>query len=81
MRVIAEIPHPACKITLFSMNQKYIIKFELGLFEQSYKIAEMDLITGTVEEVQQMIDDTFVKTVMERFSQMRSDFHSAYERI
>ena len=43
MRVIAELPHPECKISIFSMNQKYIVKFEQGTFEQSYKLAELDL--------------------------------------
>jgi hypothetical protein len=43
MRVIAELPHPDCKITIFSMNQKYIIKLEKGIFEQIYKISELDI--------------------------------------
>lgn len=51
MRVIAELPHPDCKITLFHMNQKYIIKFEQGTLEQSYKLSELDLTGGGANEV------------------------------
>ena len=44
MRILAEIPHPDCKISVFYMNQKYIVKFEKGNFEQSYKISELDYV-------------------------------------
>lgn len=80
MRVIAELPHPECKITLFQMNQKYIIKFEQGSLEQIYKLAELDLTGGGVNEVFQILDDAFINTVIERFKLMRSDFSEAYNR-
>lgn len=80
MRVIAELPHPDCKITLFSMNQKYIIKFEQGGLEQSYKLSELDLAGGGVNEIFQILDEAFISTVTERFKLMRSDFREAYNR-
>jgi hypothetical protein len=30
MRIVGEIPHDVCKITLFSWNNRYLIKLELG---------------------------------------------------
>ncbi|MGN7204267.1 hypothetical protein ACTHQF_08335 [Pedobacter sp. SAFR-022] len=80
MRIIAELPHPDCKISIFNMNQKYIIKFEQGTLEQSYKLSELDLSGGEVNEIFQIIDDAFVATVVERFKLMRSDFAAAYNR-
>lgn len=80
MRVIAELPHPECKITIFSMNQKYIVKFEQGTFEQSYKLAELDLSGGGVNDVFEILDEAFIATVIERFKLMRSDFTAAYKR-
>lgn len=80
MRVIAELPHPSCKITLFNMNQKYIVKFELGSFEQSYKLSELDLTGGGANEIFQMLDEEFIATVVERFKLMRDDFSAAYKR-
>ena len=59
MRIVAELPHPDFKITLFSMNQKYIVKFEQGQLEQSYKLSELDLTGGGANEVFQILDDTF----------------------
>lgn len=80
MRVIAELPHPECKITLFNMNQKYIIKFEQGSLEQSYKLSELDLTGGGANEIFELLDDDFIGTVIERFKSMRADFSAAYKR-
>lgn len=80
MRVIAELPHPECKISIFSMNQKYIVKFEQGTFEQSYKLAELDLSGGGVNDVFEILDEEFIATVIERFKIMRTDFGLAYKR-
>jgi predicted nucleic-acid-binding Zn-ribbon protein len=80
MRIIAELPHPECKISIFNMNQKYIVKFEQGTLEQSYKLSELDLTGGGVNEIFQIIDQAFIATVIERFKGMRSDFTQAYNR-
>jgi len=80
MRVIAELPHPECKISIFSMNQKYIVKFEQGTFEQSYKLAELDLSGGGVNDVFEILDEEFINTVIEKFKMMRTDFTAAYKR-
>ena len=79
MRVIAELPHPDCKITLFSMNNKYIIKFEQGSLEQTYKIPEVDIVGG-VDGVFELLDNTFIESVLNRFSTMRTDFINVYNK-
>ena len=71
MRVIGEIQHPDVKITIFHWNNKYLVKFERGMLEQTYKFSEFD-VTGE-EEIRQMIDDTFITKVMARFSEMAKD--------
>lgn len=80
MRIIAELPHPNCKITLFNMNQKYIVKFEQGQLEQSFKLSELDLTGGGVNEIFQILDEEFITTIIERFKTMRNDFSAAYLR-
>src|SRR5690606_11482745 len=79
MRTIAELPHPDCKISIFAMNQKFIIKFEQGALEQSYKIAEADVIGG-VNGVFELIDETFIQEVVTHFTHMRQSFINAYKR-
>ena len=40
MRIVAEIPHPRMKITLFKMNDKLSIKFEKNLVEHIIKLRD-----------------------------------------
>lgn len=79
MRVIAELPHPDFKISIFSMNQKFIVKIERGILEQSYKISEMDITDG-VNSVFELLDEEFLATVTARFKEMGADFKAAYNR-
>ena len=73
MRIIAEIPHPLCKISVFYMNQKYIVKFEKGNFEQSYKISEMEYVVNGIEDIKKVINESFITSVLLRFEQMQVD--------
>ena len=59
MRVVAEVPHPRFKITIFSWNEKYIIKVEISTYEQSFKI-EHGNVDGGLEQVKAMIDQDFL---------------------
>jgi hypothetical protein len=79
MRVVAELPHPDFKITIFSMNQKFIVKMERGSLEQSYKIPEMDLTEG-INSVFELLDEEFLKTVAARFIEMAKDYKASFYR-
>ncbi|QJD98037.1 hypothetical protein HH214_20240 [Mucilaginibacter robiniae] len=79
MRVIAEVPHPEFKVSIMSMNQKFIIKIEQGSLEQTYKIPDMDLTEG-VNSVFELLDEEFYKTVASRFTDMRKDWKATYFR-
>mgnify|MGYP005990045901 CR=1 FL=1 len=76
MRVIADIPHSKYKIQIFQYNSKYIVKIELGQFEQSYKINESD-VSG-VDEVKNMITQNLLNNSLDRFISMRSDWGDAF---
>ena len=75
MRVVAEIPHPKTRITVFSWNSRYLIKFEYGLLEQTYKISETDLTSE--DDLKSLVSDAFIANVMERFKEMERDFGTA----
>ncbi|MXV52061.1 hypothetical protein GS399_13860 [Pedobacter sp. HMF7647] len=79
MRIVAELPRPDCKITIFSMNMKYLVKFEKGTYEQTYKLAEMNLLDG-INSVFELLDEEFIQTVLARFDSMRTDFNATYNR-
>ncbi|MCC5922457.1 MAG: hypothetical protein JJT77_01625 [Crocinitomicaceae bacterium] len=76
MRVLEEIAHPRYKIQIFSYNAKYIVKIELGQFEQVYKIGETDLMG--LGDVKAMINEDFLKKCLPRFVAMREDWDKAF---
>jgi hypothetical protein len=79
MRIIAEIPHPECRISIFSMNQKWIIKLEKGPYEQTYKVSELDV--ATLEEVKNIINEDFIIGCLNRFEEMKNGFIIALKNI
>ncbi len=79
MRIIAELPHPDFKISILNMNNKFIVKIEQGSLEQTYKIADADVVDG-VNGVFELLDEEFLKTVSTRFYEMRKDFRESYTR-
>lgn len=68
MRIIDTIPHPSISISIFNMNDKYIVKFEAGPMEQSFKFQTEQV--KSVENLKKMINDDFVETVRLRFNEM-----------
>ena len=78
MRHVADIPHPAVKITLLAWNGKFLLKLEQGNLEQTYKVAELDLLTGSDAEVRELLDDEFLAAAIVRFQAMRDDLQAAY---
>jgi hypothetical protein len=79
MRIVGEIPHDVCKITLFSWNNRYLIKLELGLLEQTFKVNQFD-ITSEVD-LYKIVDESFVKDAINRFQDMDNSLQSALERL
>jgi hypothetical protein len=76
MRVIKDIPHERYKIQIMSYNAKYIVKIELGQYEQTFKIGETDVYS--VEEVENMITPELLSNCLKRFVEMRSDWERAF---
>ena len=68
MRVIGTIPHPAVGISIFSMNDKFILKLEAGPMEQTFKFAA-DEVKG-IEDIKKIADDEFITDCIRRFNEM-----------
>ena len=79
MRVVGEIPHPELKITIFHWNNRYLIKLEAGLFEQTFKIHEYDV--ASEEDVKKLVDEKFTKAALERFNQMAESLQQSIDNI
>lgn len=79
MRIVKEIPHERYKIQLLQYNAKYIVKIELGQFEQTFKIGELDV--HSADEVERMITPTLLSNCLTRFIEMRADWEYAFKSI
>ncbi|WKZ58476.1 MAG: hypothetical protein QY309_11415 [Cyclobacteriaceae bacterium] len=79
MRIIGEIPHPSCKITLFSWNNRYLIKLEQGLLEQTYKIDQFEL--SGEQELHQILSEEFLTKATNLFSEMEAALRKAQQAL
>jgi hypothetical protein len=79
MRVVKEIPHPECKITIFHWNNKYLIKLEAGPFEQTFKVNETDL--SSEEDLYKIMNEDFIGDAMARFADMSRSIADATDQI
>lgn len=69
MRIIGNIEHPQLKITVFKMDNRLSVKFEAGLYEQTYKFRDGDGI-NTVEDVERLVNQAFMENVLHCFERM-----------
>ena len=77
MRLVKEISHERYKIQIFNYNAKYIVKIELGDFEQTYKIRETNI--DGLDDVENMITQHLLSASLSRFVEMRSDWENAFK--
>jgi hypothetical protein len=68
MRIIDSIPHPSISISIFNINDKYIVKFEAGPMEQSFKFYTEQV--KSVENLKKIVNDAFIEKVRLRFNEM-----------
>lgn len=78
MRVVGEIPHNECKITVFAWNNRYLIKLEQGLLEQTFKVNEYD-VSGEAE-LYKIVDETFIEAAVKRFADMNQSLRASMQR-
>jgi hypothetical protein len=68
MRIIDSIPHESMSISIFQMNDKYMVKFEAGPMEQTFKFSSEEV--KNVENLKKMISHEFIETTRKRFNDM-----------
>lgn len=78
MRLVREISNPDFKITIFSWNNRYLIKLEQGPLEQTFKIPEMDLLAE--DDLYAILDAEFLRQANGRFMEMGHSLHEARQR-
>jgi hypothetical protein len=79
MRIVGNIPHKDIRITVFHMNDKFIVKLEAGPMEQVFKFDQIN--HPGFEAIQKLIDETFIANALKRFNEMFLEMRDAEKRI
>lgn len=79
MRIIGEIPHPDCRISLFQWNNRYIIKLERGHLEQTFKIDQFNL--SSEKDLHLIVNEVFVNDAVARFDAMEQSLQNSAENL
>lgn len=79
MRIVGEIPHDQCKITLFHWNNRYLVKLERGRLEQTFKIDEFDLTSD--KDLLILISSDFIQKAITRFDDMDNSLSLALQNL
>jgi hypothetical protein len=79
MRVVSEINNPSCKITIFLWNNRYILKFEQGYLEQTYKIDQFEI--ANEEDLLKLVNGELLNPVLQVFETMGHSLNKALHTI
>ena len=79
MRVVGEIPHPTLKITIFHWNNRFLIKLEDGLLEQTFKVNEFDI--SSEEDIKSILNESFLQKAQKRFEEMAISLGEAMKEL
>lgn len=79
MRIIGSVDHPRYKITLFKMDDRFSIKFEDGLLEQTYKFRGEARLSNA-DELRRLVDAGFLKDVAATFGRMHRQRQAMLQR-
>ncbi|HMR56768.1 MAG TPA: hypothetical protein PLM56_05090 [Cyclobacteriaceae bacterium] len=79
MRIIKEFLKDEIKITLYHWNNRYLIKLEWELFEQTFKIPEWDLTSEA--DIDEILSADFLNTAANRFREMAGALGQAIQRL
>jgi len=79
MRIIGEIPHSQCKVTLYHWNNRYLIKLEKNGLEQTFKVDQFELATD--KDLQILVDELFLQKALDRFDDMERSMAEALQKL
>lgn len=79
MRVVRELEKEGIRISIFSWNNKYLLKFEVGMAEQTFKINEFDL--DSEKNIDFFFEGDFWENVKKRFDEMHQVLRNQLENM
>ncbi|RPA68224.1 hypothetical protein EF405_11180 [Cyclobacteriaceae bacterium YHN15] len=79
MRIVKEFSKQEVRISIFNWNNKYILKYEYGPMEQTYKIPEMDVLDEN--DLDSFCEGVFFGEVISRFKEMGQSFQKQIQNL
>jgi hypothetical protein len=79
MRVVKEFIQDEIRISVFSWNNKFILKYEFGPMEQTFKVSELDILEEA--DLDSFLEGEFFEKVKLRFGEMGDSFRNEMEKI
>jgi hypothetical protein len=79
MRVVKESSKDGIRLSIFSWNNKYLVKYELGPMEQTFKVPEADVLLE--EDLDGFFEGEFFDSVKARFKEMGESFQKKLENF
>ena len=69
MRIIGYLDTKGYKTTVFKNNERFIVKFEADMLEQTFKFDASNHLQG-LNDIQLLVDANFQRNVTQRFKEM-----------
>jgi len=79
MRIVKEINREGIRISLFEWNNKFIIKFESGNLEQTFKLPAMDVLDE--KDLDALMEQKFLEEVKKRFEEMHQSLQNVTKNL
>jgi hypothetical protein len=79
MRVVREQQLNGIKVTIFDWNNKYLLKFENGLLEQTFKVPKADVLQES--DLDGFFKGDFFERVVLRFKEMGQSLQKQVENL
>lgn len=79
MRVVKETVIQGIRISVFSWNNKYLLKYEQGMIEQTFKVSEMDI--ADENDLSSFFQEDFLSAVQKRFDEMHDSLRNKMENL
>ena len=77
MRIVDQIPHESMTISIFQMNDKFMVKFEAGMMEQCFKFYVEEV--KNLEGLKKLIGADFIEKTRQRFNDMFMQLRSVQQ--
>ncbi len=79
MRVLKETVIQGIRISVFSWNNKYLLKYEQGMIEQTFKVSELDIVDEN--DLSSFFQEDFLSAVQKRFDEMHDSLRNKMENL